>query len=148
MNKEKLKETLESLKGHNKLKNAVIDYYIDRELDSYEELQQEFSDLAQHGCISGMISSLIYYSDTTKFYNDYKEEINQMLSELKDGTGLSLEELFGDKFDKEDPLVLEDNNQNLMAWYAFEEMSSKLSEELEEEIDISIEDEYDEIDKD
>ena len=38
------------------------------------------------------------------------------------GTGLySPTELFGDKWDKEDPLAQDDFNQNLLAWFGFEE---------------------------
>jgi hypothetical protein len=37
-------------------------------------------------------------------------------------TGLySLPELFGDKWDKEDPLGNNDFNMNLLAWFGFEE---------------------------
>lgn len=86
--------------------------------------------LQRYGCVSGMISSLIYYDDTNKFYEDYKEEINSLLSDLIDGTGLSLNELFGDKFDNEDPLVLECSNKNLLAWFGFEETANKLYENI------------------
>ena len=129
-----LKNYLESLKDDNKLRNAVIDYYIDRygNDESIEDLYRSMEDLQQHGCQSGMISHLIYYSDTVEFYENFKEEINQMLSELIEGTGLSLQELFGDKYDKEDPLNINDYNKNLFAWYGFEETSSKLYEEMQE----------------
>lgn len=128
------KEYLEEFKNGNKLVDAVMDYYIDRygNDDTPEEMITSMKDLQSYGCVSGMIGDLIYYEDTIKFYEEYKEEINQLLSELVSDTGLSIEELFGDKFDKEDPLVLEQNNQNLLAWFGFEETSRKLYEEMEE----------------
>ncbi len=38
------------------------------------------------------------------------------------GTGLyAPSDLFGEKWDKEDPLAQECHNQNLLAWFGFEE---------------------------
>lgn len=68
-------------------------------------------DLQRYGCISGMINDLIYYDDTNRFYDDYKEDINYLLSDVLSGTGYSIDELFGDKFDKEDPLIMEYSNK-------------------------------------
>lgn len=57
-----------------------------------------------------------------RFYKQYKEEINSLLYDAMDGTGLyAPSELFGDKWDKEDPLAQYDYNQNLLAWFGFEE---------------------------
>ena len=45
-----------------------------------------------------------------------------LLYETMNGTGLyAPSELFGDKWDKEDPLAQDDYNQNLLAWFGFEE---------------------------
>ena len=71
---------------------------------------------------SGVVGELIYYTDTVRFYKQYKEEINNLLYDAMDGTGLyAPSELFGDKWDKEDPLAQYDYNQNLLAWFGFEE---------------------------
>lgn len=125
---------MENLKDGNKLKDYVLDYYID-DYDSYEDEDsfiKSMEDLQRYGCVSGMIHSLIYYDDTNKFYDDYKEEINDLLSGLMDGTGLSMSELFGDKFDNEDPLVLECFNKNLLAWFGFEETAYSIYEKITE----------------
>lgn len=89
-------------------------------------------DLQQYGCISGMIPELIYYDDTNEFYDKYKEDINELLSNLTQGSGLSLEELFGDKFDNNDPLILDYLNRNLFAWFGFEETSYRIYEQIYE----------------
>lgn len=89
-------------------------------------------DLQRYGCVSGMIHSLIYYDDTNQFYENYKEEINELLSNLIEGTGLSISELFGDKFDNEDPLVLDYSNKNLLAWFGFEETANSIYEKVYE----------------
>lgn len=74
-------------------------------------------------CRGGGVNSLIYYSDTTRFYERHKYEINYLLNNFLD---VSIEELFGERWDKEDRLVLEDRNQNLMAWFGFEEIAYQL----------------------
>ena len=72
--------------------------------------------------MSGIVSELIYYSDTIRFYKRYRDEINELLKGLMDSTGLySMKELFGKNWDDEDPLILETHNQNLLAWFGFEE---------------------------
>lgn len=127
-----IKEYLEGLKDGNKLKDYVLDYYID-DYDSYaddDSFIKGMEDLQRYGCVSGMIHSLIYYDDTNKFYDDYKEEINDLLSGLIEGTGSSMSELFGEKFDKEDPLVLECMNKNLLAWFGFEETANSIYENI------------------
>lgn len=131
-----IKDFLENLKGNNRLTNRVIDYYIDESVDyeSADDLLSSMENLQKYGCVSGMIGDLIYYDDTIKFFDDYKEEINEMLSNLIEGTGCSMEELFGDKFDKEDPLVIDYSNKNLLAWFGFEETVNNLYENIYEKV--------------
>ena len=129
-----INEFLEDLKGSNKLTNHVIDYYMDREYESSDELLKSMEYLQYYGCISGMINEIIYYDDTTKFFDKYKEEINELLSNLIDGTGLSMQELFGDKFDNDDPLIVDYNNKNLLAWFGFEETVNNLYECIREKL--------------
>ncbi|MBO5183358.1 MAG: hypothetical protein J6B64_03055 [Bacilli bacterium] len=130
-----IKDILKSFKDGNKLNEHVIDYYIDRcDSDEPEQVLDEMEDLQKYGCISGMVSELIYYDDTNKFFDNYKEEINDLLSETISDTGCSINELFGNKFDIEDPLVLDYNNKNLLAWFGFEETSYKLYEQVQEKI--------------
>ena len=70
---------------------------------------------------------------TVRFYNQYKEEIDGLLYELMYKTGLyTPSDLFGDKWDKEDPLAAEDFNQNLLAWFGFEETLRKIGYKFEQ----------------
>lgn len=126
-----IKEFLDSLKGESKLKDYVIDYYKNLDEDS---IMTSMEDLQKHGCISGMIPGLIYYDDTNEFYDTYKTDINDLLSNLTQGTGLSVEELFKDQFDENDPLIIDCFNKNLMAWFGFEETSYQLYEQLYEKL--------------
>ena len=42
---------------------------------------EDIVNISDNGCINGACCDLIYYSDTVKFYNDYKEEIWQLLEQ-------------------------------------------------------------------
>jgi len=102
-------------------------------LNNIEEdyIVEFFEDLMNNGCVSGMISELIYYKDTLSFYNRHKDEINEMLSEILGACGFDCpSQLFGDKWDNNDPLALETQNQNLLAWFVFEETSRTIAENL------------------
>lgn len=80
--------------------------------------------LSEYGCVSGVVNELIYYSDTCAFFERHKEAINELLSDLLNDGGLrSPAELLGDRWDKEDVLCLDTNNQNLLAWFAFESIA-------------------------
>ena len=108
-------------KTNNKLEKRVCSYIIDQWRD-YDDKKHIFTDVLYYGCQSGTVGFLIYYSDTVSFYKKYKEEINALLYGLIADIGTnSMSELFGDKWDKEDPLCIDCYNQNLMAWFGFEE---------------------------
>jgi len=80
------------------------------------------NDVLKNGCVSGLVGELVYYADTTKFFKRHKKEITSLLREMIDETGAgSPEGLFGDKWDADDFFAEEDQNQNLLAWFAFEE---------------------------
>lgn len=131
MNKE-LIEKLEDIKAetNNKLIKDVIET-----LQDEEEIESYIEDLMQHGCQSGMVGSLIYYNDTLRFYQDFKKEINTLLKETLLETGLkSPSELFGDKWDDEDIFAEEENNQNLLSWFGFEETVRQIAYSLDMEV--------------
>ena len=121
-----MKLTLASIKelkrsSDSRLVKHVCDYVIDRWSD-YNDKKGIFTDVLHYGCQSGIVGELIYYTDTVRFYKQYREEINDLLYEIMNETGLyAPSDLFGDKWDKEDPLAQYDYNQNLLAWFGFEE---------------------------
>ena len=84
------------------------------------------NDLRYGGCQSGLVGPLIYYHDTVKFYKRHKTDISVLLSETLAETGLSVSSLFSDKWDECDPLALDIYNQNLLAWFGFEETANRL----------------------
>jgi hypothetical protein len=105
----------------NKLTKKVYNYVISHWQD-YDDKKNIFTDVLNYGCQSGIVGELIYYSDTMAFYKKYKDEINELLSNYMNDCGIyDFKQLFRDKWDDEDPLANETTNQNLLAWFGFEE---------------------------
>ena len=110
----------------------VCSYVID-EWSDYTDKKNIFLDVLRYGCQSGMVGFLIYYSDTVKFYKRYREEIDNLLYQAMQETGLySAKQLFGNKWDDEDPLGRDTYNQNLLAWFGFEETLRNLGLNFEQ----------------
>ena len=108
-------------KSESPLKLRVCNYVIVC-WSEYSDKSGIFTDVLYHGCQSGIVGELIYYTDTVRFYKQYHSEINELLYDTMNGTGLyAPSDLFGEKWDKEDPLAQECHNQNLLAWFGFEE---------------------------
>lgn len=87
-------------------------------------------DVQRGGCESGIIPDLIYYTDTVRFYRAYRNEINALLAEDCRDMGQSPQELLSKSWDDDDPLALEEMNQNLLAWYGFERVVEKFYDAL------------------
>ena len=132
-----MKLTLQNIKNirqetDNLLTKRVCNYVIENWKD-YKNKKAIFTDVLNHGCRSGMVSDLIYYSDTIKFYKEYRDEITELLYNLTTDCGLyDLSLLFGENWDKEDPLANDTYNQNLLAWFGFEETLRNIGLQFEE----------------
>ena len=83
------------------------------QINNYSEPMSWFKDLLQHGCIGGMIPSLIYYADTHEFFDRHYDEIEQLRKEYEDSTGL--------------PLQIQADLKNFLAWFAFEEVAFQIA---------------------
>ena len=113
------------------IKDIVLQDIEDAKEDDYTSY---IDDVSQHGCQSGMVSDLIYYDDTMKFYKEHEKEIWAMINSLYDdcyGNGAEMVcdkcyEIFGEKWDNEDMLIEESQNQNLLAWFGYEEVANQL----------------------
>jgi hypothetical protein len=104
-------------------------------LTGYDNLESLLKDILYSGLQSGIVSDLIYYSDTLAFYKRYKKEIDTLLKDLINETGSnSPADLFGNKWDKEDFFIEDTNNRNLLAWFGFEEKLRGLADKLGYEI--------------
>ena len=69
-------------KSDSPLTKRVCNYVIDRWGD-YDDKKHIFTDVLHYGCQSGVVGELIYYSDTVRFYKQYRQEINALLYEIR-----------------------------------------------------------------
>jgi hypothetical protein len=104
-------------------------------LQDYDNLKSLIKDVLYNGLQSGIISDLIYYNDTLAFYKRYKKEIDVLLKDIMNESGVnSPANIFGKKWDNEDWSVQDTNNRNLLAWFGFEEKTRELADKLGYEI--------------
>ena len=82
---------------------------------SDDEVQRLLEEINEHGCSSGIVPSMIYYTDTEKFFDKYSNEIFELYNDLKEELGEINIEL----------------NKNNLAWFAFEETTKNIAFELE-----------------
>jgi hypothetical protein len=96
--------------------------------DDYDAGVQGFlDDLAKGGCESGLVCELITYDQTGEFFNKHHREIGSLLaSVLMETDARCPGELFRN-WDNEDPLAQDYTNQNILAWFAFEETARRLA---------------------
>ena len=122
------KLTLENVeKIKNESDNALSRYvcgYVIENWDNYEDKNDIFLSVMKWGCSSGIVRNLVYCEQTKRFYETYKHEINELL--YKNGWN-NLTDLFGGDWDVHDPLALEEDNQNLLAWFGFEETLTNIA---------------------
>ena len=114
----------EAVETENPLEAKVKEMIIDNADGDYETWLE---DLASHGCQSGMVSGLIYYSETSKFHDEFEDEIWNLVDEMKDSMGSkNVLEFIGGLNGAEDVGSM-DQLKNLLAWFAFEETARTLA---------------------
>ena len=60
------------------VKNDVINFLLAQAEDS-EDAQGILDNIVTHGCQSGMVNHLIYYTDTVAYFEEHESEIMEML---------------------------------------------------------------------
>ena len=115
----------------NKLEKDVCNYIIE-EWHDYEDKKDIFTDVLKYGCQTGIVSKLIYYIDTVRYYKKFKTEINDLLYNLMQDCGFySCQQLFRDKWNEEDPLANEDINHETI------QSDNIVEDNLVPEVDVS-----------
>ena len=109
----KINELLENLYGETDLKDNVIDIILNH-IDDYENPITFLEEVLQYGCSSGIVSELIYYSDTKCFFIKHMEEIFGVYNNVKENLSINFEA-----------------NANNLSWLAFEYMTSIIYNEIE-----------------
>ena len=131
MTNNEVKEVLRDMKRDRLFKRVINEIVADSKDYSgenmQERLQARLSDVG-HGLSSGIVGSMIYYKDTTKFFNLYRKEIEKLWQEFSFETGMKLSDLRD--FDESDPFIRDTSNKNLLAWWAYEEIAVMLENQL------------------
>lgn len=86
--------------------------------DNDEEIVTYISDVLNHGCVCGVVTSLITYNDTENFTRNYLNEVLEILDNLIQEIG-------------EPAFTIDSNN---LAWLAYEETLRQLILELDLDI--------------
>lgn len=76
-----------------------------------------FNNLLAHGCVSGMVNFLIYYVDTHSFFDEHYDAIEELRIEHHEGCG--------------EPLHIDADLKNTLAWFGFEETARRMADELD-----------------
>lgn len=120
------------LKGTTPLERFVAKSMNEKAGNYDNGLEGVLNDLMYGGCQSGYVGELVYYDDTCKFYKKYRDEINAILQgSLADiSRSGSPVDLFGDKWEVTDPLALDTQNQNLLAWFGYEETALRMCRDI------------------
>ena len=105
------------------LKHEVAEILLDQLVDTNDdtEILAYIHDIVNHGCVSGIVTALITYSDTEKYFNKYADEIFDLMNEKRD-EGWDLNNI---EFSK-----------NNLTWWSFEVVASEILYELEEAYDM------------
>ena len=95
----------------------AFDEIYESEIERYDNKEQFDEDLAKHGCISGIVGGLISYRETTELFDNFEDECNEWIADLKEETGLDPWDLFSDW----DYSINSQYNKNTVIWKMFEE---------------------------
>ena len=87
------------------------------------------SDIAKHGCASG-IGGLVYYRETSAFYDDHENEIWAMVSDAADAAGIANGLMLYNICNNPDSLEILKND---LVWWSVEVAAQDLLENLEED---------------
>ncbi len=99
--------------NENTIQAAVIKAALE-----YDEPKAFFEDIFEHGCMSGMIPSLIHYKDTHCFYDTHYDEIEQLRENYEENTGT--------------PIPVKGDLKNFFAWFAFEQVAYNIYQQWEQ----------------
>jgi hypothetical protein len=100
-------------------------------LKEVEDGSINLEELVKHGCVSGCVSSLIYYEDTVLFHDKFEEEIWEMLYDEHEEFGFKSIPEYIASFNGSKEVGSLMQFKNLLAWYAVENVARQILEEEE-----------------
>lgn len=128
---------IKELKNKNKLYERVIDEILEDSKDYEgtikERIIKRCNEIVEHGCVSGTVSSLIYYTDTISFYNNYYEEITEIVEELEESGMNIFECCLKNNLTTTQIIMNDEQAKTQISWLIYEEIAHELLNILEEE---------------
>ena len=133
------KKALNSLKKENgyndRLSRRVINDLLSNAYTT-SDLKYHMEDITEFGCSGGNVMSLIYYSETERFFNCYRKEIINLLREFMYYNTESVYENSRGLYTKiYDTVIYEDQKKftteekNSLAWFAYEEIVRRITQD-------------------
>ena len=133
------KKALNSLKKEkefsDRLSRRVINDLLSNAYTT-SDLKYHMEDIAEFGCSGGNVMSLIYYSETERFFNCYRKEILKLFREYiyyntesvyEDSKGLYTK--IYDTVIYEDQKRFTTEEKNSLAWFAYEEIVRRITQD-------------------
>ena len=101
------------------LKHEVVEIIMDQVdgLEKDNEILSAVEEIVTYGCQSGIVTALITYDDTDKFFNNHADEIFELVEDAKAEGIINMNDF-----------TLSKNN---LAWFAFETIAQEIYQELE-----------------
>ena len=101
------------------LRHEVIEIIMDQVggLDNDNEILAAVEEIVTYGCQSGIVSALITYSDTEKFFDNHSNEIFELVEDMKQEGLIDMNNF--------------ELSKNNLAWFAFETIAQEIYQEME-----------------
>ena len=137
--KKSLKELKKDSDYNDRLSKRVINDLLSN-VYTTEELKSHMMEIVEFGCSGGNVMSLVYYSETERFFNCYRKEILKLFREfIYYNTGNIHEDVYEDNkgiyaiiYDSviyEDQKKFTTEEKNNLAWFAYEEIVRRITED-------------------
>ena len=117
----------------NRLEKRVINDLLSN-LYTTSELKNYITDIVEFGCSGGTVTSLIYYSDTVRFFNNYRGEILDLFKNFIYDTDNLYENSKGLYTKIYDSIIYESQKKftmeekNSLTWFVYENIVYRIAE--------------------
>ena len=100
------------------LKHEVAEIIMDQVdgLDN-DEILSTVEEIVTYGCQSGIVTALITYSDTEKFFDNHANEIFELIEDMRQEGIIDMNNF--------------ELSKNNLAWFAFETIAQEIYQEME-----------------
>ena len=100
------------------LKHEVVEIILsESEGIEDDEILSTVEEIVTYGCQSGIVSALITYSDTEKFFDNHANEIFELIEDMRQEGIMDMNNF--------------ELSKNNLAWFAFETIAQEIYQEME-----------------